>query len=56
MPYKDPAKRKERCKIYYQDNQESLKAKRAEWREKNKEQTNKKMPKGMSISQNMQLL
>ena len=42
MPYKDPAKRKERCKIYYQDNQESLKAKRAEWREKNKEQTNKK--------------
>lgn len=40
MPYKDPEKRKKSCKNYYQDNKEFLKAKRAEWREKNKERTN----------------
>lgn len=42
MPYKDLEKRKEKCKIYYQDNQESVKAKKADWRQKNKEQINKK--------------
>jgi len=38
MPYKDPAKAKEKAKERYQQNKETIKAKSKSWRENNKDQ------------------